>query len=179
MLQMSHSTFHITKEFFMWFSRLSNIQKAGYANDSSHGGREQSSCVKLTNRIQKWKKKNYQVSSLCVTMLPFKTYYVQNCNSSFFSSSFFFMWDFVYFLVESSSSSSRTVWSWRQEELPPPSGPPGGGRLHRHTAFTQLPCGIATERRLRTAGLLPEWTGHKPAWGRLSWTAPAPRSCPG
>lgn len=35
------------------------------------------------------------------------------------------------------------------------------GRLHRHTAFTQLPYGMATDRNLMTAGLLPEYQKKK------------------
>lgn len=38
------------------------------------------------------------------------------------------------------------------------------GRLHRHTAFTQLPYGIATECRLRSTGLLPEYQKNKGFW---------------
>lgn len=41
------------------------------------------------------------------------------------------------------------------------------GRLHRHTAFTQLPYGIATECRLRTAGLLPEYQKKKKVSGEF------------
>lgn len=124
----------------------------------------------LTNNT-KMEKGNHQVSSLCVTMLPVKTEYVQNLNSSFlcvFSS-----------LVQLGQHQNSLVMMTGGAATPLQST--GGrhttlGRLHRHTAFTQLPYGIATECRLRTAGLLPEYQKKKfpesfqlsPLWFQLS-----------
>lgn len=54
----------------------------------------------------KMEKENDQVSSLCVTMLPVKTEYVQKLYIMIF------LWNCVYFRVKSSWASSRTVWSW-------------------------------------------------------------------
>lgn len=100
----------------------------------------------LSNPQTEYKRlKEKKVSSLCVTMLPVRTEYVQNFFISSFNTGFMGVFSPAEPAVEQSDGDDR-----RSCHPPPPPlntlQSAGGGKLHRHTAFTQLPYVIATER---------------------------------
>lgn len=134
---------------------MSNIQKTSYANYSSFGGEETKLLCQLTNRIQKWKKKTIKsvvfVCGCCQLKHNMYKTLIHHFNVEFcvFSGD-----------VQLDQGLNSLVMMTGGASTPLQST--GGrhttmGRLHRHTAFTQLPYGIATDRHLRTAGLLPEY----------------------